>query len=148
MVWNINLNNNIWNKIIFGEKIYYQNNVAFKQGKIQDNIINTLPLGSYKAVIKFEGNKYLQPTVLNIEFKVNRRRALCIFSEDTYYGLPDESIKIVGYLKDKINNKPIKNCTVSFDFDGNTYSSESSFMYGVTDKLEKIFKEREKENEK
>lgn len=110
------------------KKIYYQNNVTFKQGKIQDNIINTLPLGSYKAVIKFEGNKYLQPTVLNIEFKVNRRRALCIFSEDTYYGLPDESIKIIGYLKDKINNKPIKNCTVSFDFDGNTYSTSSNAM--------------------
>lgn len=39
-------------------------------------------------------------------------------------------------------------CKLLQDVDGNTYSSESSFMYGVTDKLEKIFKEREKENEK
>ena len=39
-------------------------------------------------------------------------------------------------------------CKLLQDVDGNTYSSESSFMYGVAGKLEKIFKEREKENEK
>lgn len=39
-------------------------------------------------------------------------------------------------------------CKLLQDADGNTYSNESSFMYGVTDKLEKFFKEREKRNEK
>ena len=39
-------------------------------------------------------------------------------------------------------------CKLLQDADGNTYSDESSFMYGVTDKLEKFFKEREKRNEK
>ena len=33
-------------------------------------------------------------------------------------------------------------CKLLQDADGNTYSDESSFMYGVTDKLEKFFKER------
>ena len=39
-------------------------------------------------------------------------------------------------------------CRLLQDADGNTYSNESSFMYGVTDKLEKFFKERENKNEK
>lgn len=39
-------------------------------------------------------------------------------------------------------------CKLLQDADGNTYSDESSFMYGVTDRLEKFFKEREKGNEK
>ncbi len=39
-------------------------------------------------------------------------------------------------------------CKLLQDVDGNTYSNESSYMYGITDRLERIFKEREKEDEK
>lgn len=109
-----------------GEQVYYTNDVVFKKGIIQDSIVNKLPIGEYKATIEFAGNKYLQSTILTTDFNVVKRLAVFTFDNEYYYGEPTESIVLSGKLKDKITNKPVKNCTIKYDFDSETYSTTSN----------------------
>lgn len=109
-------------------KIFYQNNVLFKRGNIKDVILNKLPLGEYNAIIEFDGNKYLSYTRLNINFNVTKRKTNFIFDENNYYGYPDTAIQISGKLKDTLTNKPVKNCIINFDYNGDTYSTTTNNM--------------------
>lgn len=111
-----------------GDTVYYKKDVAFKKGEIKDIITNTLPIGEYKAVIDFAGNKYLQPTTLNIDFNVEKRLAFFIFDKEEYYGDPNESIIVSGVLKDSLTKKVIKECPVKFDFDSNTFSTTTNSL--------------------
>ena len=111
-----------------GDTIYYQKDIAFNKGDIKDVITNKLPIGEYKATIDFAGNKYLQPTTLNIDFNVEKRLAFFIFDKEEYYGDPNESIVISGVLKDSLTKKVVKECSVKFDFDSNTYSTTTNSL--------------------
>lgn len=106
-----------------GDTIYYKKDIAFNKGNIKDVITNKLPIGEYKAAIIFEGNKYLQPTTLNIDFNVEKRLAFFTFDKEEYFGDPNESIVISGSLKDVLTKKVIKECPIKFDFDSNTYTT-------------------------
>lgn len=111
-----------------GDIVYYKKDVAFKKGEIKDTITNTLPIGEYKAVIDFVGNKYLQPTTLNIDFNVEKRLAFFIFDKEEYYGDPNESIVVSGVLKDSLTKKVVKECPVKFDFDSNTFLTTTNSL--------------------
>ena len=107
--------------IYLDDKVYYTNDITFKRGRIQDSIPNTLPLGQYQATIEFAGSKYLKPTTLNIIFEIEKRLAVCTFSESNYFGYPTDTINIKGRLYDSLSNKPIKQCTIHYNFDEVTY---------------------------
>lgn len=55
----------------------------------------------------------------------------------------DKHAENTNYTKEFIDTTR-QICKLLQDADGSTYSDESSFMYGITDKLERFFKEREK----
>lgn len=106
-----------------GEEIYYQKDVSFKKGSITDNIPNKLPIGEYSATIAFAGNKYLEQTILNIDFSVEKRLAFFTFDKEKYYGDPNDNIVIAGTLKDSLTKKIIKGCPVKIDFNSVTYTT-------------------------
>lgn len=106
--------------------IYYNNTVSFYKGHIQDTITNKLSVGEYKAKIIFAGNKYLQPKTLDIDFNIEKRLATFTFTQENYFGYPTENIIVSGQLKDSLTRKPIKNCSVLYDFNGYTYSTTSN----------------------
>lgn len=108
-----------------GKKIYYQNDIAFSKGNIEDVIPNTLPVGEYQAVISFGGNKYLEPTSVNVDFNIEKRLAFFTFDNNSYYGEPTENISISGQLRDLMTEKTIKNCLIKFDFNGTVYSTRT-----------------------
>ena len=117
---------------IYNEKdIYYQNNVLFKKGHIQDSITNKLPLGEYKATLEFAGNQYFEHTLLTILFRVEKRPTTFIFSADDYSGYPDETIQVSGQLKDIITNKPVKNCNINYTFNSETYATATNSNGGI-----------------
>ena len=68
----------------------------------------------------------MQSTILTTDFNVVKRLAVFTFDNEYYYGEPTESIVLSGKLKDKITNKPVKNCTIKYDFDSETYSTTSN----------------------
>ena len=82
---------------IYNDKdIYYSQNVHFQKGHILDNIVNKLPLGEYRCVIEYSGNKYFQPSTLDMIFLVEKRLAKCTVDSDYYYGDLQERIIING----------------------------------------------------
>lgn len=116
--------------ILHKNEIYYQNTVSFTKGKIQDKISNTLPIGEYVCIIEYQGNKFYKASTLTINFNINRRLAICTFDKNYIHGSPKENIKVSGVLKDAETNRPIENCAVSFDLDGETYTTTSQ-NYGA-----------------
>lgn len=116
--------------ILHKNEIYYQNTVSFTKGKIQDKISNTLPIGECVCIIEYQGNKFYEASTLTINFNINRRLAICTFDKNYIHGSPKENIKVSGVLKDAETNRPIENCAVSFDLDGETYTTTSQ-NYGA-----------------
>ena len=62
--YHIDIDGTVTVTIYNGEEIYYIRDVFFRKGNIIDNIDNTLPLGSYKMIISYSGNKYFEPSQL------------------------------------------------------------------------------------
>lgn len=106
--------------------IYIQKDINFQHGHIQDSIANKLRIGEYRATLYYKGNKYFQETLLNIIFNITKRDVNVTFSQEEYYGDITETITIQAKLKDAITNKPVKNCTVKYNFDDDTYSTTSN----------------------
>lgn len=124
----VDLNGVVNITIYYDKKIYYQKDVLFTKGLIKDSIINKLPIGDYNAVINFAGNKYLQPSSLNIDFSIEKRMAFFVFDEDGYSGEPGETIVVSGCLKDSITKKVIKDCSIQYDFNGRLYSTKTNSL--------------------
>lgn len=116
--------------ILNKDEIYYQNTVRFTRGRIQDKIPNTLPIGEYVCIIEYQGNKFYEASTLTINFNINRRLAICAFDQYYIHGSPKENIRVSGTLKDAETKRPIENCEVNFDLDGQTYTTTSQ-NYGA-----------------
>lgn len=112
---------------IYNDKdIYYSQNVHFQKGHILDNIVNKLPLGEYRCVIEYSGNKYFQPSTLDMIFLVEKRLAKCTVDNDYYYGDLQERIIINGQAIDNETGRPINNCSIKYEFDGITYDTATN----------------------
>lgn len=105
--------------------IYYSDSIIFMQGRIQHTIPNTLPLGTYKITIDFTGNKYIQSTNLQTYLKINKRLGYFTFDKKQYQGYPNDNITITGKLRDTLNNNPLVNCLVEYQFNTNKYITAS-----------------------
>lgn len=111
---------------IYNDKeVYYSQNVHFTKGHILDDIVNRLPLGEYKCVIEYAGNKYFQPSTLEVLFLIEKRLAKCTIEKDYYYGDLQERVVINGILTDNETERPIYNCTVTYEFDGETFDTRT-----------------------
>ena len=134
--YHINIDGTVTVTIYNGEEIYYIRDVFFRKGNIIDNIDNTLPLGSYKMIISYSGNKYFEPSQLEVNFNVEKRLGQCIFDKEVYYGDLEENLHIMGKLIDNERNTPVNNCELSYDFDDKTYTtstnSNGEFYLNVT----------------
>lgn len=134
--YHIDIDGTVTVTIYNGEEIYYIRDVFFRKGNIIDNIDNTLPLGSYKMIISYSGNKYFEPSQLEVNFNVEKRLGQCIFDKEVYYGDLEENLHIMGKLIDNERNTPVNNCKLSYDFDDKTYTtstnSNGEFYLNVT----------------
>ena len=134
--YHIDIDGTVTVTIYNGEEIYYIRDVFFRKGNIIDNIDNTLPLGSYKMIISYSGNKYFEPSQLEVNFNVEKRLGQCIFDKEVYYGDLEENLHIMGKLIDNERNIPVNNCELSYDFDDKTYTtstnSNGEFYLNVT----------------
>lgn len=134
--YHIDIDGTVTVTIYNGEEIYYIRDVFFRKGNIIDNINNTLPLGSYKMIISYSGNKYFEPSQLEVNFNVEKRLGQCIFDKEVYYGDLEENLHIMGKLIDNERNAPVNNCELSYDFDDKTYTtstnSNGEFYLNVT----------------
>lgn len=110
-----------------GKEIYYIKDVRFQEGDIKDNILNTLPLGTYTMVIQYNGNKYFEESTLTVGFNIEKRLAICELEKEKYYGDLSETINIAGTLKDNEKATPINNCTFYYSFNG----EEKTVISGV-----------------
>ena len=124
--YHINIDGTVTVTIYNGEEIYYIRDVFFRKGNIIDNIDNTLPLGSYKMIISYSGNKYFEPSQLEVNFNVEKRLGQCIFDKEVYYGDLEENLHIMGKLIDNERNIPVNNCELSYDFDDKTYTTSTN----------------------
>lgn len=124
--YHVNIDGTVTVTIYNGEEIYYIRDVFFRKGNIIDNIGNTLPLGSYKMIISYSGNKYFQPSQLEVNFNVEKRLGQCIFDKEVYYGDLEENLHIMGRLIDNERNIPVNNCELSYDFDDETYTTSTN----------------------
>lgn len=103
-------------------KVYDKKTVFFEDGKnIQTTLTNELGLGEYILIAEYEGNQYYAPTNIQIHFNVSKRKIKCIFEEDILSAYPDEEFTSNIQLKDILNDKPISNCIVYYNFDNNDY---------------------------
>ncbi len=122
----IDFNGTVKIQIYQNEKIFYEDNVLFKQGEIKTNISNNLPLGQYEMKIIFLGNKYFDSSNLIINFNINKRTAICYLEKTTYYYAPLQTTKIYGQLKDKDYDTPINNYNLSYIFNNKIHSTTTN----------------------
>lgn len=120
----INIDGTVTVTIYNDDDIYYSQNKKFVKGNIVDSIPNRLPLGSYRMVIEYAGNKYFEASTLDIQFEIEKRLAICRFKKERYYGDYTETVNIEGVIKDSEKNIPITS-SLKYDFDGETYTIET-----------------------
>ncbi len=118
------------------DEIYYSKNKHFKKGTIIDDIKNTLPLGLYTMKIEYAGNKYFEPAILTIHFNIEKRLGICKFNKREFYEDIGKTISIGGTLLDEEKNTKVANCKLFFNFNGQTYTTntdnEGEFYLTVT----------------
>lgn len=118
------------------DSIYYIKDIHFKEGNIIDSIKNTLPLGSYLMIIEYAGNKYFQPSRLEVNFNVEKRLSKCTLEQEKYYGDFKETLHISGTLTDNERGTPVNDCVLNYDFNGetNTISTNHNgeFSFNIT----------------
>lgn len=107
-------------------KIYNKKTVFFDDGEnIETTLTNELDIGEYILVVNYEGNQYYAPTTLKTQFKIEKRKIKCIFEKEILEAYPNENFTSTIQLKDILNNKPISNCSVYYNFNNNDYFTQT-----------------------
>lgn len=109
-----------------GNEVYYQQNIHFVKGHINTTIENTLPIGEYVLTIEYNGNKFLQPSLLYVNFNIEKRLAQCYIDDTYYHGSPQDGITIQGVIKDAQSNNLVNNCLIDYTFNELTYQTTTN----------------------
>lgn len=110
---------------ISNKNILLKTTSNFNNGKIETQIKNNLPIGTYILTIKYPGNKYYEEKTISFQFLISHKTAKCIFEKDFYEEYPNKIFNINMRLLDVYTNKKISNCTINYSFNNFDYITKT-----------------------